>query len=89
MFFGGKSYPRPCGLFWFSRLSLQLQTGRTHQHILYDRAPRRGRQVRGQATGRMYEGHGAWKGRGCCLYIIAGRSSGKTSDDCPRRRAVE
>lgn len=65
--------------------------GGTHQHVLYDRAPGGGQQVRGQVTGcgeRVRGPRGEERG-GCCLYIIAERSSGKTSDGCPRRRAAE
>lgn len=50
---------------------------------------------------RTYGGHSRWRvklqrvykedrdGGGHCLYIIAGHSSGKTSDGCPRLREVE
>lgn len=36
---------------------------------------------------RVYKKHK--EGGGHCLYIIAGHSSGKTSDGCPLRRGAE
>lgn len=38
---------------------------------------------------RVYKEHRGGRREGHCLYIIAGHSSGRTSDGCPRQRGAE
>lgn len=50
MFFW-ESYPRPCSVIWLSPSLCSAKGEGTHQHVLYDRGPVGGQQVRGQVMG--------------------------------------
>lgn len=69
-------------------LSLQLQTGR-NTSVYSVTGGLRGAAAGWESNYRLWRVYKEHLGGGHCLYIIAGHSSGKTSDGCPQQRGAE
>lgn len=94
--FLGKVTPSSCSVIWLSPSLCSSKGwwgGGVTQTSMYSlTGVRQGDSrlgVKWRAVGNVYEGKRRGGEGGCCLYIIAGHSSGKTSDGSPRLRGAE